>query len=206
MILPPIAMKRFILLFFCLSAICTPPAHASSKNKGAVGPLPLPKSKSQGRSKVVENLKKRTANIKKEASQCKVGSVADGMESTATTLLDTPSIYSIEVTGKAECMGMPHMDDWQYGLVYDMNIGKRYNPLLLYRIDNGTNNKRGVVIKSGLAKKIVRDNLLSDDSDCRAAAQRIVDEGNFSSALAPDGLRLYFVEKRNINAHQSGVA
>jgi hypothetical protein len=176
----------------CLLALCVVAASAQAAGKISVAPLPAPKSPSPGRTRVLPQLAQRTAAIRKEAQEC-AGTAPQQAEFTSrvAVLLDTPSVYSLEVIGEDFCPGAAHPNTWQYGLAYDMTTGRRYHPLHLYVI--GTPAQGGLVrLAPAAAQRVKAELLRRADPECRTAvAEQLADTG-MSFGLSLQGLNIYF--------------
>lgn len=176
----------------CLFALCVVAAPAQAAGKISVAPLPAPQSPSPGRAKVITQLAQRSAAIRKEAREC-AGPAPQQAEFTSqvAVLLDTASVYSLEVIGEDYCPGAAHPNTWQYGLTYDLTTGRRYNPLKLYAI--GSQVQGGMVRLAPAAAQRVKAVLLRRaEPECRTAvAEQLADVG-MSLGLSLRGLNIYF--------------
>src|SRR4051812_31577921 len=131
---------RPILVSLTALSLTASTAFAESTIEIEISPLLAPRTASPGKERVAEILERRTADIRKEATEDGQECARNGQgenfrgyyfSSESRVLLDTRSLYSLEVVGESACSGAAHPNDWQYGLTYDMTIGKRYNPLSL---------------------------------------------------------------------------
>lgn len=181
---------RFIRL--CLFTLCCAAATAQAASQLSVAPLPAPKSPSPGRAKVITQLAQRTAAIRKEAREC-AGQASQQAEFTSrvAVLLDTPSVYSLEVIGEDFCPGAAHPNTWQYGLTYDVTTGRRYNSLKLYAI--GTRDQDGLVRLAPAVAQLVKAELLRRaEPECRTAVTEQLADTGMSFGLSLQGLNVYF--------------
>jgi hypothetical protein len=161
-----------------------------------IRPMPFPVAKSPAKSELFAAVKDLNRKITKDASEC-----GGYYRSRATLLLDTASVFSVEVSVSEYCGGPFPVDDVGV-VVYDAITGERYSPLSLYRVgwQEGIDGsvKWRADIRDAIKRSLVRGaRAMHDGSECSSVIQG--DNGGYSASaidaaklgLGRDGLYVY---------------
>jgi hypothetical protein len=125
--LPPILSTPLLLV----ALLCAIPAH-SEEHLYDIGRIAAPAAKSAGRLVATENLRKLGKDDLQQAKERANSDCAD-YHFSAKVLLDTPVLFSLDVSRYWTCDGRATQSD-RTALLFDMTTGKQYDVARLYHV------------------------------------------------------------------------